>query len=312
MKELAVKIKTFIRDDYSPVTYIPVFIYVTLMLIANFCFNFENTYLDRFTGTLKGFVFFYLYYSVAYIPVAVYVLLINNKVSVLKNKSFWFSVLFIIAILAASAFFSFYDKISGLFENISDRYLIKKILINSRNFLVIIFPLIFFWFIFNPYKSGFLWIKIRNYSFRSYLIIILLMLPVVAAASFFKDFQAVYPTYKYWAFTEGAFGMNKFANVIIYEIFYCLDFVTIEMLFRGALVAGMINIMGKDCILPMVSIYCFLHFGKPAGEAFSSIFGGYFLGIIAYSTKSVTGGTVVHMGVALMMEVFANLQYIFK
>jgi hypothetical protein len=60
----------------------------------------------------------------------------------------------------------------------------------------------------------------------------------------------------------------------------------------------------------MISVYCFLHFGKPMGEAISSIFGGYILGVIAYNTKSISGGIIVHMGVAWMMDFFAYLQHI--
>jgi len=52
-----------------------------------------------------------------------------------------------------------------------------------------------------------------------------------------------------------------------------------------------------------------LHFGKPIGEAISSIFGGYVLGVIALNTKSIVGGSIVHIGVAWLMELFAYLQH---
>jgi hypothetical protein len=55
----------------------------------------------------------------------------------------------------------------------------------------------------------------------------------------------------------------------------------------------------------MAVVYCVLHFGKPAGEAMSSIFGGYILGVVAYETKSVWGGIIVHMGIAWTMEIVA-------
>ena len=58
----------------------------------------------------------------------------------------------------------------------------------------------------------------------------------------------------------------------------------------------------------MITVYCFLHFGKPMGEAISSIFGGYILGILAYESRNIYGGLIAHLGVAWGMEYLAYLQ----
>jgi hypothetical protein len=55
-------------------------------------------------------------------------------------------------------------------------------------------------------------------------------------------------------------------------------------------------------------LYCTLHFGKPMGEAVSSVFGGYILGVVAYETRSIWGGVIVHIGIAWMMEIIAFAQ----
>ena len=52
---------------------------------------------------------------------------------------------------------------------------------------------------------------------------------------------------------------------------------------------------------------CFLHFGKPAGEAISSIFGGYILGILAFRSRNIYGGLIAHLGVAWGMDWLAFL-----
>ena len=70
--------------------------------------------------------------------------------------------------------------------------------------------------------------------------------------------------------------------MIFYELAYGWNFISIELLFRGFLVIGMVKLMGRHAILPMIVVYSFIHFGKPAGECISAIFGGYILGIIAY------------------------------
>ena len=74
------------------------------------------------------------------------------------------------------------------------------------------------------------------------------------------------------------------------------------------LIDGLAQILGRHAVLPMAVIYCFLHTGKPPGEAISSIFGGYILGVIAYETKSIWGGIIVHVGIAWMMEVIGFTQ----
>jgi hypothetical protein len=136
---------------------------------------------------------------------------------------------------------------------------------------------------------------------------LLLMVPLLVAASFNPGFMQQYPMYK----TSGAhafLGVPEWVTVIIYEVAYGLDFISVELLFRGFMVIGLMHILGRSAVTAMVAVYCFLHFGKPAGEAVSSIFGGYILGVIAYETKSIWGGVIIHIGIAWLMEVTAFLQ----
>jgi hypothetical protein len=115
---------------------------------------------------------------------------------------------------------------------------------------------------------------------------ILIMLPILTAASFHSSFLKTYPLYKSTS-VHTFFGVGEWIPVLGYELAYGFDFITVELLFRGFMVIGMINILGRNSILPMAVTYCFLHFGKPPGEAISSVFGGFILGVIAYETKSV-------------------------
>jgi membrane protease YdiL (CAAX protease family) len=70
----------------------------------------------------------------------------------------------------------------------------------------------------------------------------------------------------------------------------------------------MLAFIGRGAVLSMAVVYCSLHFGKPMGEAISSVVGGYILGVIAFETRSVWGGVIVHMGIAWLMETVAFLQ----
>ena len=103
-------------------------------------------------------------------------------------------------------------------------------------------------------------------------------------------------------------NVPEWVTIDIYEFAYGFDFITVELLFRGFMVVGMIKLLGRHAVLAMAVTYCFLHTGKPLGEAISSIFGGYLLGVIAYETKSIWGGVIVHVGIAWMMEIIGFLQ----
>ena len=89
---------------------------------------------------------------------------------------------------------------------------------------------------------------------------------------------------------------------LVFELCYGVDFIGIEVFFRGLLILGLKRICGLRCIIPAACFYCVIHFGKPMGEAVSSFFGGTLLGIVAYNTESILGGLLVHLGIAWMME----------
>ena len=135
------------------------------------------------------------------------------------------------------------------------------------------------------------------------------MLPFVLVAAFTEGFQASYPIYPERIVNQLATSQNypKTILVIGYELAYLLDFFTVELFFRGFLILGFIKVLGKEAVLPMAVTYCVLHFGKPMGEAISSIFGGYILGVFAYYSKNIWGGVFIHAGIAGLMELCAFL-----
>jgi len=88
--------------------------------------------------------------------------------------------------------------------------------------------------------------------------------------------------------------------VTAYEFLYALDFFNVELVFRGFLVIGLIKVLGKDAIIPMVTLYCIIHFGKPLGEIISSIIGVIFWES-SPSTPRYLGGVIAHIGIAWTM-----------
>jgi hypothetical protein len=141
----------------------------------------------------------------------------------------------------------------------------------------------------------------NNFTPKPYLIMLLIMLPLIAAASMQPDFLITYPKLKNVSFLNGTPGTGWYK--LLYELSYGSDFFTIEFFFRGFLVLAFTRWFGKNAILPMAMFYCTIHFGKPMGECISSFFGGLVLGAVTYHTRSIYGGFMVHVGIAWMMEV---------
>jgi hypothetical protein len=140
----------------------------------------------------------------------------------------------------------------------------------------------------------------RNFRARPYLLMLLVMVPLIAAASSQPDFLAMYPKMKSVAFLRSVSPSGPYK--MLYELAYGSDFFSIELFFRGFLVLAFVRWFGKDAILPMACFYCTIHFGKPLGECISSFFGGLILGIVTYHTRTIFGGLMVHLGIAWMME----------
>jgi hypothetical protein len=141
----------------------------------------------------------------------------------------------------------------------------------------------------------------RGFDARPYFGLLLFLVPVVALAATRPDFLHVYPKVKNVAFIDG-YANPVWPWKLGYELSYGLDFLSIELFFRGLLVIGLVRYAGEQAILPMAAFYCTIHFGKPLGECISSYFGGLILGVLAYRTRSILGGLIVHLGLAWMME----------
>jgi hypothetical protein len=98
------------------------------------------------------------------------------------------------------------------------------------------------------------------------------MLPLIILASTQGDFLGAYPR----GVKFDSLSMQNSAHRIyygIYELFYGLDFISVEFFFRGFLILAFVGILGPKSILPMAMFYVTIHWGKPAGEC-ESYFGG--------------------------------------
>ena len=122
----------------------------------------------------------------------------------------------------------------------------------------------------------------------------------VVIVSFREDFTNHYPFYK--------LAHRSWADLIAWEVLYLFQFFCVEFFFRGFIVQACRPVFGVNAIFIMIVPYMMIHLPKPWLEASGAIFFGLFLGVLALHTRSIWGGVLVHVSIALSMDVAALLQ----
>jgi hypothetical protein len=303
MKKIWNFLKWHFINDFNPRYYATILIFLAICLTLNYAFDFEDDYLEVMTGYTKFFSYL-AFYGIPYFFALITYVIFNNKKEVLWQSEFWIKSTFAITIMSLDSSMPYLDYLTDAFFHPDTRFWGYKVAINGTSFITVFIPILIFYYIYDRDKKHRYGLNTYTFDASPYFTMLLIMLPLVIIASFNDSFMRQYPMYKITS-AHLHLVVPEWVTVAIYEVAYGLDFVTVEYLFRGFMVIGMMSLLGRGAVLTMVVIYCFLHFGKPAGEALSSIVGGYILGVIAYETKSVWGGIIVHMGIAWMMEAVA-------
>ena len=130
-----------------------------------------------------------------------------------------------------------------------------------------------------------------------YVLMFALILPAVIEASMTKSFRHTYPFYR--MANRSAFDLWT------WEALYAAQFVSLEFFFRGFLLQGLRRVMGSAAIFVMIVPYCMIHYGKPLPETLGAIGAGVILGTLAMRTRSIWGGVLIHIGVAITMDMLA-------
>jgi uncharacterized protein len=120
------------------------------------------------------------------------------------------------------------------------------------------------------------------------------MVPVLLWASGLQSFQSYYPLYDRAA--DGGLALG------IYLLGYSLQFVGVEVFFRGFLTFGLFGQFGMWAIVIATIPYVLIHFGKPTPEIIGAVFAGLILSYLALKTQSVVPGIGLHIAVALTMD----------
>lgn len=273
----------------------------------------EDTYFDTIESNGLRILGFTLLQGIPYFVVCLFVVLCTNQKQFIKEKRFWLISLLGFLVLGMDRGSHFHSDIAEHFTNAYTAPYIRRILSNLSSLILVVMPFyLIYKFLLKNELSHFYGIRREKVDLKPYGVMLLIMIPLIYAASFQEDFLAVYPTYDraYPSLIIQKYGISNWWLMTIYEATYAFGFFIVELIFRGYFIFALVKYMGKEVVLPMAVTYCVLHFGKPLGEAISSYFGGYLLGVIALKTENIYGGILVHIGIALLMELFAFMQYL--
>ncbi len=306
MKKIWQYLVRHFREEFHLSYYLTVALFLAICIYLNYKFAFEDNILRSIQGFPKSGGY-WLMYATGYYTVLVLHSLIRRQTDFWRKKAFWTKSLLGITLLSLDSSVPFLRPFVQTFFDADLYTWLYKVLINLLGVLHIIVPLTVYYYYRDRREGHWYGLQLNQFDAKPYFIMLCLMLPLLIAASFQDSFLRQYPMYRPGNAVD-YLQWPEWILVGIYETCYALDFVTVEFFFRGFLVIGMMSLLGRSALLPMAALYCFLHFGKPPGEAISAIAGGYILGVIAYETKSIWGGIMVHVGIAWCMELLAYLQ----
>lgn len=268
-------------------------LFVALLIFINYHYrlNHHISNLGSAEQHASWYFIFLIAFSFAYVLLAVL-----KKQPVFSNKNFLLLFFMAPAIFSWKMVFDMDIHFSN--NHIQNTYWNQVIYWPFR--LIVISTVLFIIWKLTKEKQGFYGVSLSGFNFKPYLLMLLIMVPLIAAASTQADFLAIYPKLKSVSFLKDQHNSGWYK--LLYELSYGSDFFSIELFFRGFLILAFAKWFGKDAILPMACFYCTIHFGKPMGECISSFFGGMILGIVIYHTRTIFGGLMVHLGIAWMME----------
>jgi hypothetical protein len=309
VKRLVNLLLDFIRHDFHFRTFALVILWAAVLLILNYSIDLENDVIDSLPTNGMRFLGYLTLYATTYYS-TIYIIKLSkpkSEFTVELSKKFWLISGLGIIIFSADSGFVFYQYIVDAINPKPRLYnFYFAVLSDATEFITIAFPLFLVNFYLISNRSDNLGINERDIHLKPFFIILLIIAPFIFFSAFESGLNNYYPTFRHEGVAK-VLGIAEWIPVALYELFYGLDFFNVELMFRGFMVIGLISYLGRDAVLPMAVIYCSIHFGKPPVEAISSLFGGYVLGAIAYQTRSVWGGVIVHMGLAWLMELSAFL-----
>lgn len=282
-----------------------------ILLAAAFVFSYTTGFHRRVlvadTGLWLKALQYLLFYGVPYYGVLLLQRFMTGS-PLPRRRAFWWLSAFALLVLVLNRLTMLQTRILIFDLGLSPalEWYLWKCLVNFTRTLSFLLPLLALRLLWDRRDAGLYGLAWRYFDWRPYTVMLAIMAVPIAWASFQPAFLQTYPIFRP-GLVEAQLGWPPAATYCFHEVCYALRFVGVEVFFRGFLVIGLARWLGRDALLPMVFLYAIWHFGKPMPEALGSVFGGYILGVIALSSRCILGGTLVHMGIALLMNLAAVL-----
>lgn len=307
MREIIRFIREFLRSEYKPGYFLSLLIFLGAAIALNYTFHIETRMRIASWGSPIAVFWYFIFYGTPFAYAVITYAFWYNRRDLFRLPRFWVVSISALLILSINGGFSYHVAPLRALVAPQLQYFVLRCM-NNLVSAIIYFALITAYWWFNDRNAMPLYgFRSESFNARPFFLLLLLVAPLIVLASFQPDFLHKYPRYT-GTDVAAHYGIGRTIPILVFELFYGLDFVTTEFFFRGFMVLAFVGILGRGAVFPMVAVYCFLHFEKPLAEAISSIFGGFLLGIISYTTRSIYGGVIVHLGVAWMMEIAAFLQ----
>lgn len=308
LQTLISEVVNFTKEDFKKSVYVYVAILLISLLIANYKFGLYPDWIRKTYYSGDSWWTMPVFYLSVYFLAAIPTLLLRKEYAMLRNPTFYLKSALFVALYGIAVGYYKYNDFSFANMTVSESAFVRSVISQLKCAVFFLLPLLLMKFTVDKPVNGFYGIASHPKHLDAYFTLFIVMIPFLILTSFSGDFLKAYPQFRPWYY-EGIFGMKTWEYTLIYETAYALDFVMTELIFRGTLVVGLMILMGRSAILPMVVFYCSIHFGKPLLEAISSIFGGYILGALAYQTRHIWGGIMVHICIALTMEIMGFIHY---
>ncbi|MBK6847984.1 MAG: CPBP family intramembrane metalloprotease [Proteobacteria bacterium] len=132
-----------------------------------------------------------------------------------------------------------------------------------------------------------------------YVALFVFILPPIVVASFTRPFQHTYPFYDLAARSWGDF--------LAWELLYGAQFFALELFFRGFMIHRLKRALGSHAIFVMALPYCMIHYNKPIAEVLGAVVAGSVLGTLSLRTRSIWCGWLIHVSVAVTMDLLSLL-----
>lgn len=307
MHKILSLILTYFREHFSLKYFIPLIIFSAILTWLNYKFDFETQYITYEVDPYKRLLNYFLMYLVAF-GGAYLLYLINPKDrAIIFSARLWGLIIGSVFLFSFRSWFFQYDIFTEQYFPPEYQTVVKKYFMNLEGLVWLFIPCFLYWWFADRKNQPIYGFHSKGVVLKPYFILLLLMGPLVVWASTQGDFLLIYPRAFHLGISQA--GTTNQLLTLLYEVCYSIDFITTEFFFRGFLILAFARFAGPKAILPMCVFYLTIHFEKPLGETISSFFGGWILGILAYETRSIYGGIIVHLGIALLMEVVAFLAH---